>query len=202
MTGDDIRSHQRRNASAMLVLGFVNPTIATRRLLENAIRSDWRYRGDRIGVHRRKFRKSSEPLQYIGAMDGGEGGIRTHGTLARTTVFETAPFGHSGTSPQARPFHKYTNSQDTGMHPGRSTPQKKHTHRALLYWSCAVYQYLAGNGIPFRCGENLSTPSPGRDSGKSQRRSASHCAASGAYSSPREPYPKLTQMRGVSAGVG
>ena len=33
------------------------------------------------------------------SVDGGEGGIRTHGTLARTTVFETAPIGHSGTSP-------------------------------------------------------------------------------------------------------
>ena len=32
--------------------------------------------------------------------DGGGGGIRTHGTLARTTVFETAPIGHSGTPPQ------------------------------------------------------------------------------------------------------
>ena len=30
---------------------------------------------------------------------GGEGGIRTHGTIAGTTVFETAPIGHSGTSP-------------------------------------------------------------------------------------------------------
>ena len=30
---------------------------------------------------------------------GGEGGIRTLGTLASTTVFETAPFDHSGTSP-------------------------------------------------------------------------------------------------------
>ena len=30
---------------------------------------------------------------------GGEGGIRTHGPLARSTVFETAPFDHSGTSP-------------------------------------------------------------------------------------------------------
>src|SRR5271163_997639 len=30
---------------------------------------------------------------------GGEGGIRTHGTLARTTVFETAPIDRSGTSP-------------------------------------------------------------------------------------------------------
>ncbi len=31
--------------------------------------------------------------------NGGEGGIRTHGTLARTTVFETVPIDHSGTSP-------------------------------------------------------------------------------------------------------
>ncbi len=32
-------------------------------------------------------------------INGGEGGIRTLGTLTRTTVFETAPFNHSGTSP-------------------------------------------------------------------------------------------------------
>ena len=32
---------------------------------------------------------------------GGETGIRTLGRLAPTTVFETAPFDHSGTSPQA-----------------------------------------------------------------------------------------------------
>ncbi len=31
--------------------------------------------------------------------DGGEGGIRTHGPVARSTVFETAPFDRSGTSP-------------------------------------------------------------------------------------------------------
>ena len=30
---------------------------------------------------------------------GGEGGIRTLGTVTRTTVFETVPFNHSGTSP-------------------------------------------------------------------------------------------------------
>lgn len=30
---------------------------------------------------------------------GGETGIRTLGRLAPTTVFETAPFDHSGTSP-------------------------------------------------------------------------------------------------------
>lgn len=31
--------------------------------------------------------------------NGGEGGIRTLGEIAPTTVFETVPFGHSGTSP-------------------------------------------------------------------------------------------------------
>ena len=33
---------------------------------------------------------------------GGETGIRTLGTLARSTVFETAPFDHSGTSPRGQ----------------------------------------------------------------------------------------------------
>ncbi|MEY3731862.1 MAG: hypothetical protein RLZZ57_2618 [Pseudomonadota bacterium] len=33
------------------------------------------------------------------ASGGGEGGIRTHGTVARTSVFETDPFDRSGTSP-------------------------------------------------------------------------------------------------------
>ena len=33
---------------------------------------------------------------------GGEGGIRTHDTLARIPVFETGPFNRSGTSPEAR----------------------------------------------------------------------------------------------------
>ncbi len=32
---------------------------------------------------------------------GGEGGSRTHGTLAGTLDFESSPIGHSGTSPDA-----------------------------------------------------------------------------------------------------
>lgn len=38
-----------------------------------------------------------EPLRTL--LNGGEGGIRTHGTLARSTVFKTAPINRSGTSP-------------------------------------------------------------------------------------------------------
>jgi len=33
-------------------------------------------------------------------MNGGEGGIRTHGTLARSLVFKTRAFDHSATSPE------------------------------------------------------------------------------------------------------
>ena len=33
---------------------------------------------------------------------GGEGGIRTHGTLTRTAVFKTAAFNHSATSPASQ----------------------------------------------------------------------------------------------------
>ena len=42
--------------------------------------------------------KSPKPL-WFGLLNGGGGGIRTHGTLARTTVFKTAPINRSGTPP-------------------------------------------------------------------------------------------------------
>ena len=38
-------------------------------------------------------------VQHSSFLIGGEGGIRTHGTLAGSTVFETARFNHSRTSP-------------------------------------------------------------------------------------------------------
>ena len=41
----------------------------------------------------------SRRTRKVRRLDGGERGIRTLGTLARSTVFETAPFNHSGTSP-------------------------------------------------------------------------------------------------------
>ena len=40
------------------------------------------------------------PVRVRNRDDGGERGIRTLGGVAPTTVFETAPFDHSGTSPQ------------------------------------------------------------------------------------------------------
>lgn len=40
-------------------------------------------------------------IKQLSAAYGGEGGIRTHDTLARIPVFETGPFNRSGTSPEA-----------------------------------------------------------------------------------------------------
>ena len=40
-------------------------------------------------------------LSPLNRLRGGEGGIRTHGTLAGTPVFETGTFNHSATSPGA-----------------------------------------------------------------------------------------------------
>ena len=46
-----------------------------------------------------KLREKCRFFNVIIADNGGEGGIRTHGTVARTSVFETDPFDRSGTSP-------------------------------------------------------------------------------------------------------
>jgi hypothetical protein len=37
-----------------------------------------------------------------GLSHGGWGGIRTHGTLARTPVFKTGAFNHSATHPDSK----------------------------------------------------------------------------------------------------
>ena len=48
-----------------------------------------------------QFRNYKRKNSYEKPLEtGGGGGIRTHGTLACTTVFETAPFDHSGTPPE------------------------------------------------------------------------------------------------------
>ena len=43
--------------------------------------------------------KKSPNLYGSGFLNGGGGGIRTHGTRERTTVFKTAPINRSGTPP-------------------------------------------------------------------------------------------------------
>ena len=46
------------------------------------------------------LRRLSQAEKVCWGYTGGGGGIRTHGRRKPTTVFETAPIGHSGTPPQ------------------------------------------------------------------------------------------------------
>src|SRR6266851_3442012 len=52
---------------------------------------------------------------------GGEGGIRTHGTLTGSTVFETARFNHSRTSPHV--IGHYVCREKTIVAPADIRPQ-------------------------------------------------------------------------------
>ena len=43
--------------------------------------------------------RKAQNLSGLGFLNGGGGGVRTHGTRERTTVFKTAPINRSGTPP-------------------------------------------------------------------------------------------------------
>lgn len=49
-------------------------------------------------------------INKLSLIYGGEGGIRTHGTHKGSTVFETARFNHSRTSPHFSAQYNHTPS--------------------------------------------------------------------------------------------
>ena len=51
-------------------------------------------------------------LELSGLFLGGEGGIRTHGTLARTPDFESGTFDHSATSPGSKTKRAFPKAGD------------------------------------------------------------------------------------------
>lgn len=53
-------------------------------------------------VYRKQKEQKSPVKQGLSVLYGGEPGIRTLGTLAGTTDFESVPFDHSGNSPSRR----------------------------------------------------------------------------------------------------
>ena len=60
-------------------------------------------------VNARQYWASFDPVEQrprtlIQDAPGGEGGIRTHGTLSRTHAFQACALNHSATSPLERPF--------------------------------------------------------------------------------------------------
>ena len=74
---------------------------------------------------------------------GGEGGIRTHGTLARTTVFETVPFDHSGTSPRGHVACRLAQSNKSPVFGDERWPELVASLvlglRRLTYWPRLLY---------------------------------------------------------------
>jgi hypothetical protein len=65
---------------------------------------------------------------------GGEGGIRTHDTLARIPVFETGTFNHSATSPILQlPCHQH--EPEPVLAPARAqSALNLHTTQVSLHW--------------------------------------------------------------------
>jgi hypothetical protein len=76
-----------------------------------------------------KTKEFSEKIERFQKVDGGEGGIRTHGTLSRTAVFKTAALNHSATSPEQpnsalaarlpKPFPLSGTESQADVHAGR-----------------------------------------------------------------------------------
>ena len=68
-------------------------------------------------------KRTSKPK--VGQLNGGEGGIRTHGTVSRTLAFEASTFNRSVTSP--RSFQLILSER---MLPGLCrVPDEDETHR-------------------------------------------------------------------------
>src|SRR5215510_5452629 len=68
--------------------------------IRRSLRNQTRRQGDKGKLRRSPTVSPSHcPLVSRSFYSGGEGGIRTHGTRKGTTVFETARFSHSRTSP-------------------------------------------------------------------------------------------------------
>ena len=86
------------------------------------------------------------PLNPLNCLrDGGEGGIRTHGTVTRTPDFESGTFDHSATSPKRRSIALLRLGLPTplecGMHP--IAPSVFRTLRLLGYGGLIPFLGLA-----------------------------------------------------------
>src|SRR6187401_2873082 len=77
----------------------VTPTHAFQACRLNHSRISPRFR-ERQGYQPPRVPPHSPGFRACGPKTGGEGGIRTHGSLSTTTAFEAGRFNHSRTSPR------------------------------------------------------------------------------------------------------
>gem|GEM_PF-5657604 len=76
--------------------------------------------------------------------NGGEGGIRTHGTITGTAVFKTAAFNRSATSPYSnniltRPFSNHSARQNSARN------YRIHTLSMPIFALKPIYNSDSGN---------------------------------------------------------
>ena len=98
---------QRRKRTGTLYIGRACSRLVERQHLrpngsgEHATGEPEQHRARHLNVSDGLARSPARREQHgIWKHRGGEGGIRTHGTRKGTTVFETVPIDHSGTSPR------------------------------------------------------------------------------------------------------
>ena len=103
--------------------------------------------------------------------DGGEGGIRTHGTLASTPHFECGAFDHSATSPSRFPGssghpHKATCARPirAAVHPKRNAGAVEGRFSTHMYGQSQAF--FAASQAFFRGKRGFFPPVPGQHCGK------------------------------------
>jgi hypothetical protein len=99
-------------------------SVATRPVNENGLGMDARRADAEITTLLRLFRLLPYRQEVLETRySGGEGGIRTHGRVTPSTVFETARFNRSRTSPGEFSLivpHRQTRTRRRSLLPGRS----------------------------------------------------------------------------------
>ncbi len=88
-----------RIGGAAHLTSLTDETTPTRRAKSGPVRVKPLAKSQQI-IRNQKIRPRPDHENAHQGKSGGETGIRTLGGLAPTTVFETAPFDHSGTSPR------------------------------------------------------------------------------------------------------
>lgn len=123
--------------------------------------------------------------------NGGEAGIRTLGTLARPTVFETAPFDRSGTSPRTCP------RPNTWCAGRRSTSGADHTQARPGGQAVSRYE-LPATRRRACCVPRGAAVSPAEAAGKARISRHSH-AHPGPRAQVPEPSPRAQSLSPVLA---
>ncbi len=91
-----------KKARTRIVLAFYSLSDSSARTSSQCLLAS---RGDRQ-IRKWLFEERADILNRHITAFRGERGIRTLGTVTRTTVFETAPFGRSGISPNSKSAQK------------------------------------------------------------------------------------------------